>query len=81
MAMEWRTEKGTEIPPELIDRLTANLFTHKGSEVPQHPSQDLASALLGASSELSLNLPNVGQIKLDRKGTRAFNKAVEEGKF
>jgi len=80
MAFEWHAEKGTQIPPELIDRLTANLFTHRRSEAPQHPSQDLASALLGASSELNLNLPRVGQLKLDRKGTEAFKKTLDTDK-
>lgn len=79
MAMEWKDEKGSDIPIQLIDRLTTNLFDSTPDEpAPRHPSEDLASALLGASSELSLNVPGVGDIKVDRKGTRQFKKAIEK---
>lgn len=79
MAMEWKDEKGSEIPKGLVDRLTANLFESTPEESsPRHPSEDLASALLGASSELSMNVPGVGDIKLDRKGTRQFKRAIEK---
>jgi hypothetical protein len=80
MAMEWHTQKGKELPPELIDRLTANLFVLKGSQIPNHPSQDVASALLGATSKLSLNLPGSGHIELDRKGAHDFKKGLGSDK-
>ncbi|MFA6174698.1 MAG: hypothetical protein WC701_13600 [Kiritimatiellales bacterium] len=81
VALEWKEEKGTEIPRELLDRLSANLF--EGATNPSeayHPSEDLLSALLGASAELNLNVPGVGTVRLDRKGAKQFRQAVENTK-
>lgn len=79
MALEWKDQKGTELPRELLDRLSGNLF-EKGLEPTDatHPSEDLLSALLSASSELKLNLPGFGTVCLDRKGTKQFKRAVEK---
>jgi hypothetical protein len=74
MALEWKQEKQEEIPRELIDRLTANLFlTGEASEALRHPAEDLAAALLGASSSLKLNLPGgSGELNIDRKGMKSL---------
>jgi len=78
MGLEWKEEKGTEIPRELLDRLSTNLFEKPSEQAAaRHPSEDLLSALLSASSELNLNVPGVGTIRLDRKGTKQFKRAVE----
>jgi hypothetical protein len=79
MALEWKEERGTEIPKELVDRLSRGLFV-KGSskgEI-QHPAQDLASSLLGASAALKIDVPGLGQLQLDRKGLNRFQKAIDE---
>lgn len=80
MALEWKDEKGTEIPHELVERLSRNLFTEEYGETkgPRHPSEDLASALLGASTSLSMKIPGVGDATLDRKGIKNFQKATQE---
>ncbi len=72
MALEWQQEKGEAIPHELVDRLTANLFVSgASSEATRHPAEDLAAALLGASSNLKLNLPGgAGELNLDRKSIK-----------
>lgn len=81
MALEWKEEKGTEIPQELIDRLTKGLFTDRGKqEKPKHPSEDLASALLSASTGLTVRIPGFGEAKIDRKGVRRFKEAASETK-
>lgn len=69
MALEWKEDRGTELPPELLDRLTAELFAAPENK-PQslHPADQLASALLGSSAEVELNLGNGGKVRLDRKG-------------
>ena len=78
MALEWKEEKGTEIPEELLNRITTNLFEAKQEDnETHHPSEDVVSALLGASSELNVNLPGVGSLKLDRKGTKKLVKKYE----
>jgi hypothetical protein len=77
MALEWKSEKGGEIPSELIDRLSRNLFEIEPSRRVNHPSEDLASALLGASAGLSLNIPGIGEARVDRKGLNEFRKAAQ----
>jgi hypothetical protein len=77
MALEWQDEKGTAIPEELIDRLTTGLFSDSTRlDAPRHPNEDLSDALLGASSGLTMNVPGMGELKLDRKGIRNFAKAA-----
>ncbi|MBA2434065.1 MAG: hypothetical protein H0V54_03085 [Chthoniobacterales bacterium] len=79
MALEWKDEEGKQIPSGLLDRLTTNLFKidDPGEQV-RHPTEDLASALLGASSALKLQIPGVGEASLNRKGIREFQKTAEE---
>jgi hypothetical protein len=76
MMLEWKDEKGAPIPPELIDRLTRNLFAsdRRGETVIHHPGQDLASALLQASSSITLPIPGGGSATLNARGLRSFKK-------
>ena len=79
MAMEWQNEKGSELPAELVDRLTENLFgTDARTDAPLHPADQLASALLGASAEAQVELPTGGFIRFDRKGIRGLQRAQSE---
>ena len=51
MLMEWQEEKGSEMPAVLVDRLTTGLFTDQTTEARvRHPTEDVTSALLKASS-------------------------------
>lgn len=69
MAFEWKTEKGTDIPIELINKLGKNLFEEdKIDEQPLHPSDQLASVILGAASGVSVKIPGGTELNLDRKG-------------
>lgn len=75
MAMEWKGEKGSDIPAHLLDRLTANLFSPTKVEQDHlHPADQLASALLGSASEATLKLPGGSELKMDRKGIRELEK-------
>ena len=79
MAMEWQDEKGSELPEELINRLTKNLFNSDNTiKETKHPSEDLATALVSATNGLSLRVPGLGQIELDRKGLKQFQKQSEK---
>lgn len=79
MALEWQKEKDSVIPPELIERLTKNLFDdQKNSKRATHPNEDLLATLLGSSSALRLNIPTIGQVDLDRKSLKDFSKARKE---
>lgn len=75
MALEWKDEKGTEFPAELVQTLARNLFVD-GDAKPEsmHPADQLASALLGASSEATVALPGGSSFKLDRKSIGELKK-------
>lgn len=76
MAFEWKSEKGTDIPIELINKLGQNLFEEeKAEEQPLHPSDQLASAILGAASNVSVKVPGGAELSLDRKGINRLNKS------
>ena len=79
MAMEWKEEQGAEIPSQLLDGLSRNLFQETGdiSNKPDAADQ-LAAALLGSSSNLKLQLPGgVGTLEIDRKGIKQLKKSEE----
>ncbi len=55
MALEWKEEKGTEIPQELIDRLTRNLFREaRSKDDVRHPTEDILSTFLGEATKFRL---------------------------
>lgn len=79
MMLEWKEEKDSPIPPELIDRLSRNLFAGDGRETRpvQHPAQDLTALLLQASS---VTIPVLGgSATIDAKGLRKLQKSVKDG--
>ena len=79
MALEWKDEEGREIPGHLIERLTDNLFvTQDESKKVKHPSEDLTSAIISASSGITLKIPGVGEVAIDRKGIRKIEKELEK---
>lgn len=75
MALEWKDEKGSQIPPELVLQLTRNLFADDaaGGRV-QHPAEDLAAAIFGSASSLKLALPGGAEAAYDRKGVQRLTK-------
>lgn len=58
--------------------MTRNLFVDPISGSAKHPSEDLASALLGASSGLLVKMPGGSEVRVDRKGIERFKKAAEQ---
>ncbi len=78
--LEWKEiAKDSEIPPELIERLTRNLFADSYSpDIARHPYEDLA-ALIGASAAVNVKTP-FGDLSLDRKSIKQFGKISEEMK-
>lgn len=67
-ALDWENEEGRHIPDELLLRLSANLFGPGHDEIREaiHPSDELASALLGTASKVKLNLAG-NELELDTK--------------
>lgn len=78
LALEFRDEQGN-LPAALLDRLSAGLFVSRSSEGVRHPTQDILSTIIGASSRLKLTLP--GGIEADvskggiKKVTDELNKS------
>lgn len=80
MALEWNEEKGSEIPSELLEKLTNNLFESSNSEKTKHPTEDIISKILGGSSELDLSIPNVANLKLGKKGIKEVRNIYNDSK-
>jgi len=70
-AMEWEQQNKGPIPEQLLEELTRGLFMPSaGSPTVKHPVEDLASAVLGASSNLDIDIPGLGTATLKRRGIR-----------
>jgi len=67
--LEWRKETGSVIPTALLESITKNLFVNESKELEQviHPSDELASALLGSASKLKMNVAG-NEIEFDKPG-------------
>lgn len=69
-SLEFEKETKTPIPAELLARLSAHLFADSGTmEQARHPAEDLANAILGASSGIRFKTPGA-EVNLDRKGIK-----------
>ena len=77
MALEWKEEKGTEIPQELIDRLTRNLFREaRSKDDVRHPTEDILSTFLGEATKLRLGAPGIAEAEINRRGIKRAGKTV-----
>lgn len=69
-ALEWKKETGEVPPPDFLSQLTKNLFANQADTLAEkvlHPADELASALIGSSSKLSLNLAG-NEVVFDKPG-------------
>lgn len=80
MALEWKDDKGTEIPKDLVDRLSRNLFANRDEVIEEvkHPSQEALSRVLGTLSSLQVQIPGLGEATIGRRGLNALKKAAKE---
>ncbi len=75
MALEWKAEKGTEIPQFLIDRLSRNLFSEEEHQDGSLTAADaLASAIFGSAASAKLKIGDA-EVSLDRKAIGKLKKA------
>lgn len=66
--LEWRKENQADIPASLVDSLTRGLFSGRDSASQVlHPADELASALMGSASKLSLDI-NGNKVEIDKPG-------------
>jgi hypothetical protein len=77
LALELRDEKG-ELPAALVDRLSGGLFAPRTSEGVRHPSQDILSTIIGASSRLKLTLPGGIEADIGRSGIKKVQQELEK---
>ena len=79
MLMEWQEEKGSEMPAVIVDRLTTGLFTDQTSEARvRHPTEDVTSALLKASSRVRLDVPGVGEATFTGRSLRKLERDLNK---
>jgi hypothetical protein len=78
-AMEWEQQNKGPIPEQLLEDLTRGLFMPAaGSPAVRHPVEDLASAVLGASSNLEFEIPGLGKGMLSRRGIKRAMAAARQ---
>jgi hypothetical protein len=76
MALEWKAEKGEEIPEHLLARLSSNLFGRADTPDQSMTASDaLASAILGTAAKAKVTVPGA-EIELNRDGLRRLQKTV-----
>ena len=77
MPLEWQENKSGEMPGVLLDRLTTGLFTDQTTVArARHPTEDIAGALLKASSSVRLDLPGIGEVNLTGRQIRGLNRKL-----
>lgn len=76
MALEWKAEKGEEIPEHLLARLSSNLFGQATSSDSSMTASDaLASAILGTAAKAKVTVPGA-EIEIDRSGLKKLGKSL-----
>lgn len=67
-ALDWDAKQDKELPKELLEGLSKNLFHFDEDKIDQvrHPVDELASALMGTASKVRLNLGG-NEVELDGK--------------
>lgn len=76
MAMEWQAENKNEIPKDLLDRLSVNLFSeNKSVGITEHPYEELIKMLLNVSAEAKVPIPGGGELRIDKQGMKSLVKS------
>lgn len=79
--LEWKEEKDSPIPPDLIDRLSRNLFAFGDREerAARHPVHDFTAMLLQRATTVTLPIPGGGTATIGGKALRQKDKGVKDG--
>ena len=73
-ALEWKEEKGTDIPEYLLGRLSKNLFSEDSpNESAMSAADSLALAILRSASSARLKLGDT-ELQLDKNGIKNLQK-------
>lgn len=74
-ALEWKQDTQEEIPQEILDALSRNLF-REGEAEEVHPVETVATALFGSAAEAKLKVGD-NEVTLDRKSMKTLKKSAE----
>jgi len=68
-SLEWTKETGGSMSGTMLESITKNLFVGESNDLAQvmHPSDELASALLGSASKLKMNIAG-NELEIDKPG-------------
>ena len=79
MLLEWQESQRGEMPAVMLDRLTAGLFTDQTTAArARHPAEDVTSALLKASSRVSVDVPGIGEVTFTGRGLRKLDRDLQK---
>ena len=80
LLFEFKTNKGEELPKELMQQLSKNLFgVDEDLQHGTNAAQTLATALLSSASGLKFNLPGgLGELSFDGKSLKRLEKTPIE---
>lgn len=71
MAMEWQAENKNELPKDLLDKLSCNLFSgNESAGITEHPYEEIIKRLLNVSAEAKIPIPGGGELRLDKSGLK-----------
>ena len=76
MAMEWQAENKNELPKDLLDKLSSNLFSDREAVgITEHPYEEIIKLLLNVSAEAKIPIPGGGEVRIDKQGMKSLAKS------
>lgn len=77
-ALAWKQERGTEMPPALLDRISQNLFTDRTKPAVSEAGSISLNELLGSASKVRAKVGDHAELEFDRKGAQKLSQSAEE---
>jgi hypothetical protein len=77
VALEWREQKESELPQELLAQLSNNLFADSRTMNESHNGENLLATILGAGSQLKATASGGAELQTGRRGLRTISKKVK----
>ena len=73
MALEWKDEKGHEIPQHLLEPMMRGLFTTERQGETTNDKVTVADLVLGTASSAKVKIPGGGEVEYDRKALKKLS--------
>lgn len=77
-ALAWKQERGTEMPPALLDRISQNLFADRSKAATPEPGSISLNEFLGSASKVRAKLGDHAELEFDRKGVQKLSQSGAE---